>query len=245
MIIDLLKVIKKGDKMRKIFRIFILFTISVSFAFAFFGGGFGSGYSFGEVKPKKGFWAEDIIINEDGTKTKMKIIYAGETNYKGKKVYGVETQFSVNGQSMATMALFDSKTYEVVKVATQTPMGLMCQENTTMPMAPGGSSDYESSSPKFENPKDIKRKYPKIKHAVYKTPTGKKVDCMVYKTGDGEIWLNKKIGIVKAIERGKLVMYLNDFGENATPAISLNQAVSCQPMSFPMMPMGGMGGMPQ
>jgi len=232
--------------MKNIFKLTFLVSIIATFSFAFFGAGFGGGYSFGMYKPKKGFWTEYIINSTDGDKAKMKTIFAGETTYKGKKAYAVEMQIKAEGQTMPTMTLFDAKDFNVLKMAMQTPMGLMCQEEQqNYPMGPDMENNMQGSTPSYESPKDIEKKYPKIKHATYTTPTGKKVKCTVYKTTEGEVWINPKIGLVKIVENGKNVMYLRDFGNNGKTIISVSQVKNCKPLAMPMMPMVPMGGMPQ
>lgn len=228
--------------MKNIFKIALIISIFSSFSFAFFGAGFGMGYSFGVYKPKKGFWTEYIMVTENGEKNSMKTVFAGETTYKGKKAYVVEVQMRVEGQTVPSMTIFEAKTYEPLKVATQTPMGLMCFEEENYPMAPGTYGTEESSEPstKVENPKEIQKKYPKIKHATYTTPTGKKIKCTVYRTNEGEVWINNKIGIVKIVSNNRVVMYLKDFGNNGRTILSVNKVKGCKPFTMPMMPMGGM-----
>lgn len=183
--------------------------------------------------PEVGEWAVVVYHNPDGSDMEQKMIYLGETQMQGKTAEGIEIQMKLpqdNGIN-ATQVWIGKKDRDTLKYVMSMNGQLMCVTDQSMGMVP----EMQESPPSAETPEAYDpAKHPAFKSETYTTPTGKKVHAAVYKEGTREVWVSSEIpfGIVKVVDNGDTIAYLKDFGKNAKPVISVEQAKACQPMDF-------------
>ncbi|SNR61294.1 hypothetical protein [Desulfurobacterium atlanticum] len=210
--------------MKKIFFPILLILFSSAFAF--------SSYT-GFKKLKKGDWSSYILVSDDGRENRVNYVYGGERKVDGKAVRIMELSGNMDGKKIVIQLWFD-KYGKPVKYITRMSNGqLVCMTQPAIP-----EEYYKQFTPKDKTPEEFKPEKPDIRYGTYKLSDGRKIPVAIFKTESGETYVSGKVpfGIVKQISKGKVVLYLTDFGVGKKLEIPFDKAKMCRPFTMPSFP---------
>lgn len=169
---------------------------------------------------KGGEWAEHITHTEAG-ETKIRFEYIGTDTIDGSECLVIELNMEPTAVSQVWIDKDSAETVLCVMKVSGIVMKIDFSE------LPASSADMVETA-SGETP-DEYEPGTETSAETYETPTGKKVQAAVFKTGSEEEWVSGEVpfGIVKVVQDGEPVMELYDFSfSGAVRDISKEEAES-------------------
>ena len=157
---------------------------------------------------KGGEWTEHTSSQAGGS-GRIRFEYIGTDTIDGRECFVTEIEMEAMGQKIISQVWID-KEKEEIKLYIVKQFGMVMKMDVSE--LPTSSTDVTEGA-SGDTPDEYE---PGTQTSIetYITPTGKEVKAAVFKTGSDSQWVSSDVpfGIVKAVDDGKSVIELYDFG---------------------------------